>query len=82
MYDTVYIIKIYFLALMTASIFVYYFALQDRIALNLYGLMFLQREQEEKEGIQFFIDATQQRKDRQRKKRKREKAARRAILSI
>ncbi|XP_075216080.1 WD repeat-containing protein 3 [Lycorma delicatula] len=56
--------------------------IRDRMGVNLYGLMFLQREQEEKEGIQFFIDATQQRKEKQRKKRQRERAAKRAILSI
>ncbi|XP_039277698.1 WD repeat-containing protein 3 isoform X2 [Nilaparvata lugens] len=56
--------------------------MKDTIGVNLHGLMFLQREIEMKEGVQFFWDATQKRKEKQRKKRLREKAAWRAVLTL
>ncbi|CAK9807252.1 WD repeat-containing protein 3 [Anthophora plagiata] len=56
--------------------------LRDVIGFNLYGMMYMQRIIEEKEGIQLFKDATRSSKHKSKVRRNKEKALKRAIISL
>uniref|UniRef100_A0A1B6DL56 Small-subunit processome Utp12 domain-containing protein n=1 Tax=Clastoptera arizonana TaxID=38151 RepID=A0A1B6DL56_9HEMI len=56
--------------------------IRDMMGKNLYGLIFLQRDIETKEGVRLFRDATIAKKDSLKKKRKQEKVLQRAVLKI
>jgi len=55
--------------------------LRDMVGYNLYGLQFIQKELEDREGLQLFRDATIERKKGEKKRRQREKL-KRSIVTL
>ncbi|XP_026679376.1 WD repeat-containing protein 3 [Diaphorina citri] len=56
--------------------------IRDVVGYNLHTMYFLQRELEEKESVQMFLDATLEKRTKDKKKRKRENAKKTAIISL
>jgi len=52
------------------------------VGCNLFGMQYIQRDIEEKDGIQLFREATIDQKDKTKKKKRKEKALKRAVLSL
>jgi U3 small nucleolar RNA-associated protein 12 len=52
------------------------------VGYNLHGLQFLQKELEDREGVQLFMDATLEKRKKDQQKRKKERVAKRAILML
>lgn len=57
-------------------------AMRDVIGFNLHGMMYIQRELEEKQGVQLFRDATKSSKLKNKTRKNKEKALKRAILAL
>lgn len=55
---------------------------QDTIGFNLHGMMYMQRNLEEREGIKFFRDATKNVEHKKKIKRNKEKAVKRAVMNL
>lgn len=55
---------------------------QDTIGFNLHGMMYVQRILEEREGVKFFRDATQNVEHKKKIRRNKEKALKRAIMNL
>uniref|UniRef100_A0A8D8LZD4 WD repeat-containing protein 3 n=1 Tax=Cacopsylla melanoneura TaxID=428564 RepID=A0A8D8LZD4_9HEMI len=56
--------------------------IRDVVGYNLHTMYFLQRELEEKESVQMFLDATLEKRTKDKKKRKRESAKKIAIIAM
>lgn len=57
-------------------------ALRDMVGFNLHGMMYVQRILEEREGIQFFRDATKNVEHKKKIRRNKERAVKRAIMNL
>ncbi|XP_063985414.1 WD repeat-containing protein 3 [Diachasmimorpha longicaudata] len=57
-------------------------SLRDIIGYNLHGMAFIQREVEDREGVQLFRDATQSKKHKNKIKKNKERALKRAIMAL
>ncbi|KAK6631604.1 hypothetical protein RUM44_006133 [Polyplax serrata] len=57
-------------------------ALRDTVGFNLYGLQYLQRSIEQKQGITLFRDATIERKEKAKKRKRKIEATKRAVLTL
>uniref|UniRef100_A0A0C9R4Q1 Wdr3 protein n=1 Tax=Fopius arisanus TaxID=64838 RepID=A0A0C9R4Q1_9HYME len=56
--------------------------LRDTIGFNLHGMAFIQRELEDREGIQLFRDATKSKKHKNKVRKNKERALKRAIMAL
>ncbi|XP_015110704.1 WD repeat-containing protein 3 [Diachasma alloeum] len=56
--------------------------LRDTVGYNLYGMTSIQREVEDKDGVQLFHDATKSKKNKNKIRKSKERALKRAIMAL